>query len=108
MSFTIIYLCNVFREALYHHITRNVTPTTRAYRKSTQHDPRDDKFREAATRGNTRNMTEYRVSAKCINDLANADAEIGVRVFKKTSLTILLKITNSSQHEKSAWNKNPR
>jgi hypothetical protein len=38
-----------------------------------------------------RNMAEYRVSAKCTDDLISADAEIRVRVFKKTSLTILLK-----------------
>jgi hypothetical protein len=38
---------------------------------------------------------EYRVSAKCTDDLANADVEINVQVFGKTSLTILLNSRHS-------------
>jgi histone H3/H4 len=55
-----------------------------------QQDWQDDEFQEVATRDNMRNMAEYRVSAKCTDDLTNADVEIGVQVFEKTSLTILL------------------
>jgi hypothetical protein len=37
-----------------------------------------------------KHIMEYRVFAKCTDDLANMDIEIGVQVFEKTSLTILL------------------
>jgi hypothetical protein len=50
-----------------------------------------DEFREVATSNNIKNMVEYRVFAKCIDDLTSADSETGARVLRKTSLTILLK-----------------
>jgi hypothetical protein len=61
------------------------------YKKSNQQNRRDDEFRDVAMSSNMRNMAKYRVSTKCTDDLTNADAKIGVRVFKKISLTILLK-----------------
>jgi hypothetical protein len=55
-----------------------------------------------------RNMAEYRVFAKCTDNLANADAEIGVRVFKKTVNIIKKSPIQWTQHEKPVWNRNPR
>jgi hypothetical protein len=65
-------------------------PRSRTFRKSNQQDRCDIEFGEVATSSNMRNTMEYYVSLKCTDNLANANAKIGVRVFKKTSLTILL------------------
>jgi hypothetical protein len=56
------------------------------YRKLNKQDRRDDEFWEVAISSNMRNTAEYRVAAKCADDLANVNVEIGV--FKKTSLII--------------------
>jgi hypothetical protein len=64
---------------------------SRMYRKSNQQDLRDDEFREVATISNMRNIVDYRISTKSADDLPYANAKIIVRVFKKSSLPILLK-----------------
>jgi hypothetical protein len=49
-------------------------PRSRKYKKSNQQERRNNKFREVTTSSSMRKIAEYRVSAKCINDLANANA----------------------------------
>jgi histone H3/H4 len=63
-------------------------PGSLKYTTSYHQNRWDDEFRKIARSINMRNMAEYRVSAKCTDNLANVNAEIEVQIFKKTLLTI--------------------
>jgi hypothetical protein len=51
-------------------------PQSRTFKKSDQHNLRDNELRELASWGNTRNMTKYRVPIKCIDKLARRTRQL--------------------------------
>jgi hypothetical protein len=87
-------------------LRESLKPQSRAFKKSSQHDPRNNEFREIATTCNTKNITKYRASIEYTAKLTDADVEIRNTNLRKDSVNNT--IEQSIQHEKLMLNYNLR
>jgi hypothetical protein len=84
----------------------SLNPRSRTFKKSSQHNPRDNELREIATTCNTRNITKYRSPIEYINKLTYADVKIRNTNLRKDFVNNT--IEQSIQHEKPMLNCNLR